>query len=209
MNDESVQERRSVLKTILRWVGLGALAISGGALLRRSTAHATVWQIDPRKCIGCGRCERECVLNPSAVKCVHSYAICGYCDLCSGYLETYAAKRDMAAENQLCPTGAIKRTFVEDPYFEYTIDEKLCIACGRCVRACEQYGNGSLYLQIRHDRCLNCNRCAIADHCPTNAIVRVSADQPYLLKDGEIKPSSSVPKKTAPKKPAKNIGGGL
>jgi len=186
-------ERRNVLKTLGRWLGLGVLALGGGALLRRTSAKASVWQVDPRKCIGCGRCETSCVLTPSAVKCVHSYAICGYCDLCSGYLETYANKRDTAAENQLCPTGAIKRTFVEDPYFEYTIDESLCIACGRCVRACEQYGNGSLYLQIRHDRCMNCNRCTIAEHCPTNAIRRVPAEQPYLLKDGETQLAKKTP----------------
>lgn len=176
--------RRGFLKTFARWLGAAAAVFGAGALSRRGSP-GVVWQIDPRRCIACGRCDTACVLQPSAVKCVHSYAICGYCDLCSGYLEQNATARDTAAENQLCPTGALRRTFVEDPYFEYTIDEGKCTACGKCVVACEQYGNGSLYLQIRHDRCLNCNRCAVADNCPADALRRVPSSRPYLLKDGD------------------------
>ena len=47
-----------------------------------------------------------------------------------------------------------------------------------------QFGNGSLFLQIRHDRCVNCNVCAISRVCPGDAFVRVPAEQPYLLKEG-------------------------
>jgi electron transport complex protein RnfB len=42
--------------------------------------------------------------------------------------------------------------------------------------------NGSLYLQVRHDRCLNCNQCSIAVACPTQAFERVPSSDPYLLK---------------------------
>jgi electron transport complex protein RnfB len=42
--------------------------------------------------------------------------------------------------------------------------------------------NGSLYLQVLHDRCVNCNECAIAKVCPTQAFVRLPAERPYLLK---------------------------
>jgi len=78
--------------------------------------------------------------------------------------------------------GAIKRSYIEDPYYEYTIDETLCIGCGECVKACAAFGNGSLFLQVRHDRCLNCNQCSIARNCPSGAFKRVPADAPYLLK---------------------------
>ncbi len=91
------------------------------------------------------------------------------------------------AENQHCPTGAIKRAFVEDPYYEYTIDEELCIGCAVCVKGCAAFGNGSLFLQVRHDRCLNCNECSIAKGCPSQAYTRVPASQPYLLKNRETK----------------------
>jgi electron transport complex protein RnfB len=47
---------------------------------------------------------------------------------------------------------------------------------------CAQFGNGSLFLQVRHDRCVNCNQCAIAVVCPAGAFRRVPAAQPYLLK---------------------------
>ena len=43
------------------------------------------------------------------------------------------------------PDRAIRRTFVEEPYFEYTIDERLCIGCGKCVKGCNTFGNGSLF----------------------------------------------------------------
>jgi ferredoxin len=87
-----------------------------------------------------------------------------------------------AAENQLCPTAASKRTFVEDPYYEYTIDEQLCIGCAKCVEGCNRFGIGSMFLHIRHDRCVHCNECAIARTCPGVAFRRVPTSQPYLLK---------------------------
>ena len=144
-----------------------------------------VWQLNPNLCTQCEKCSTNCVLPLSAVKCVHSYSMCGYCDLCSGYLEPGAKSRDTGAENQLCPTGAIKRTYIEDPYFEYIIDEKLCIGCGKCVKGCGSFGNGSLYLQVRHDRCVNCNECSIARSCPAQAYKRVPSKTPYILRGDE------------------------
>ena len=159
--------------------GIGALL---GRLAEGSAAKGTVWQIDPAKCVRCGHCATACVLEQSAVKCVHAYAICGYCQLCTGYFGPEPNELNTAAENQTCPTGAVKRTFVEDPYYEYTIDEALCIGCARCVDGCNRFGNGSLFLQIRHDRCVNCNECSIARVCPPGAIRRVPSDTPYLIK---------------------------
>jgi electron transport complex protein RnfB len=141
-----------------------------------------VWQIDPWKCIQCGKCATSCVLYPSAAKCVHAYALCGYCDLCTGYFEAQPNALNTGAENQLCPTNAIRRTFVEDPYFEYAIDSSLCIGCGKCVKGCSTFGNGSLMLQIDQSRCVRCNRCSIAAACPSQAISRIPASQPYLIK---------------------------
>jgi electron transport complex protein RnfB len=37
-------------------------------------------------------------------------------------------------------------------------------------------------MQIRHDRCLNCNQCSIASVCPSDAISRVAASEPYKIK---------------------------
>jgi len=159
--------------------GLGA---AGGYLISKTETTDTVWQIDPYTCVACGNCATYCVLEESAVKCVHAYAVCGYCQICFGFFGPEPADITESAENQLCPTGAIKRTFVEDPYYEYSIDEKLCNGCGKCVKGCNAFGNGSLFLQVRHDRCLNCNECSIAAACPSGAYRRVPADEPYLLK---------------------------
>ena len=178
--------RRSLLALTVRGVALLGAGVGIGALTRRSHAQPrTVWQLDPNLCVACGNCQTHCVLDVSAVKCVHGYDICGYCKLCSGYFEAGAANLDSGAENQNCPVGAIQRTWVEDPFYEYKIDEKLCIACGQCVKGCNGYGNGSLFLQVRHDRCLHCNQCSIALACPAQALRQVHADNPYLLKKRE------------------------
>ena len=177
--------RRDFLRRALQ--ALAGLSLGGitGLVVGRSAPEEMVWQLDPNICIQCEKCAVNCVLPHSAVKCVHSYSMCGYCDLCSGYLQPGAKSRDTGAESQLCPSGAIKRTFVEDPYFEYTIDEDLCIGCGKCVKGCNSFGNGSLYLQVRHDLCLNCNECSIARSCPSRAWRRVPASQPYILRGDE------------------------
>jgi len=124
-------KRRDVMRFSLNTIA--GITIGGvtGILINNSSSEEMVWQLDPNVCIQCEKCSANCVLPFSAVKCVHSYSMCGYCDLCSGYLEPGAKSRDTGAENQLCPTGALKRTYVEEPYFEYTIDEKLCIGCGK------------------------------------------------------------------------------
>jgi len=178
--------RRDALKTGINTVA--GLTIGGvaGLLAGGASSGDTVWQLDPNLCIQCERCSTNCVLPQSAVKCFHSYSMCGYCDLCSGYLEPGAQSRDTGAENQLCPTGAIRRTFVEDPYFQYTIDTELCIGCGKCVKGCGAFGNGSLYLQVNHDICLNCNDCSIARSCPAQAYRRVPASAPYILRGDEV-----------------------
>ena len=177
--------RREFVGACARTVALAAVGGLGVTMLARksvgSTASGTVWQIDPSKCVQCGNCATECVLTPSAVKCVHMVAVCGYCDLCSGYFKQNAHSLDTGAENTLCPTNAIKRKFVEKPYFEYEIDRNLCVGCGMCVKGCGAFGNASLVLQIQHDICKNCNECEIAQNCPSGAIIRVSADRASLL----------------------------
>ncbi|MBN2236158.1 MAG: ferredoxin [Bacteroidales bacterium] len=185
MSDSNTyQNRRDFVKKVGKWTLAIPIGYLTGSMLMKSSAQEFVWQIDPHKCTQCGQCETNCVLTVSAVKCMHAYQMCGYCDLCSGYLRQGVKELNTGAELQLCPTSAIKRSFVENPYFAYTIDEELCNACGKCVKGCADFGNGSLFLQIKQDLCVNCNQCSIAQSCPADAIQRVPASTPYLLKDG-------------------------
>jgi electron transport complex protein RnfB len=182
---ENTTNRREFIRSglhTLAGITLGGIA---GVLINRSVSADMVWQLDPSICVQCEKCSQNCVLPQSAVKVVHSFSMCGYCDLCSGYLQPGAKARDTGAESQLCPTGALKRTFVEHPYFQYTIDESLCIGCGKCVKGCGAFGNGSLYLQVKHDLCVNCNECSIARSCPSGAYKRVPASKPYILRGNE------------------------
>lgn len=184
------QNRRDFVKKVGKWAVALPIAYLGYELIQKTSAQEFVWQIDPYKCTQCGQCETNCVLTVSAVKCMHAYEMCGYCDLCSGYLRQGVKELNTGAELQLCPTSAINRSFVENPYFVYTIDEELCNGCGKCVKGCAAFGNSSLYLQIKHELCVNCNLCAIAQTCPADAIQRVPNSKAYNLKDG-YKPKES------------------
>jgi electron transport complex protein RnfB len=178
----SPEERRKFLRMLSRIFAGGSILALIGFSFRKSKAKGALcfWQIDRQKCTFCGRCETNCVLPTSAVKCVHAVKVCGYCDLCGGYYRTNVKELNTAAENLMCPTGAIQRKFVEDPYFEYSINENLCNACGKCAKGCNSFGNGSLYLQIKHELCKNCNECTIAKICPADAIKRVSVFEAYM-----------------------------
>jgi len=179
-------DRRGFVADGVRVAGAIALGGVAGFLAgRKGRAERYVWQIDPDKCMACGNCATYCVLDVSAVKAVQCYPLCAMCDVCTGYFDLGHVNRDTGAENQLCPTGAIQRRLITEEAgvrrFEYYIDESKCIGCGKCVEGCAMM-NGSLYLQVRHDRCVNCNECAIAVACPTQAFCRVPASSPYLLK---------------------------
>jgi len=178
----SPSSRRDFLRAGIRISAMTAAGVLGGVVATKSTAQTHRWQIDPQKCVHCGYCATECVLEQSAVRCVQDYSICGYCDLCTGYFEAEPVALNTGAENQLCPTGAIIRRFIEEPYFEYSINENLCIGCAKCVKGCQLFGNGSFYLQVRHDRCVNCNDCSIARVCPTDAFRRLAVKEPSIGK---------------------------
>ncbi len=174
--------RRDFVNSTLRLSFGIAIGSIGGILLSNTIKSKTVWQLDPAKCVQCGRCATSCVLSPSAVKCIHVYDMCGYCDLCGGYFKPETKDLTTAAENQLCPTNAISRTFIEDPFFEYHIIEELCIGCGKCVEGCGAFGNGSLQLQVSHNICVDCNQCSIARDCPADAFSRMAIEEPYTFK---------------------------
>jgi Na+-translocating ferredoxin:NAD+ oxidoreductase subunit B len=179
--DNKQLSRRDVLKLCTRCAGLAVLG--GGVItlgLRNAKPDDMVWQIDPSKCIDCGNCATHCVLKPSAVRCVHAIKICGYCEPCFGFFAPGTTGRHEGAENQMCPTGAIRRKHVTGPFYEYTIDTAKCIGCGKCTQGCKQYGNRSLYLQVDHSFCVNCSQCTIADACPSQAFIRVPARKAYL-----------------------------
>lgn len=185
---ERTSDRRGFLADGVRVAGVLAFGSAAAFLAgRRGRDDEMVWQLDPDKCIACGNCATYCVLDVSAVKCLNCFDMCGYCDICTGYFEVDYLSLDTGAENQLCPTGAIIRTHKQPAidagqrFYEYTIEPQLCIGCGKCVKGCALM-NGSLYLQVMHDRCVNCNECSIAVACPSEAFRRVPLSEPYLVK---------------------------
>ncbi|MBI5217755.1 MAG: ferredoxin [Bacteroidia bacterium] len=176
--------RRDFIRLGFQAAAFVSIASVSGYLVKKSMDEDLVWQIDPYKCTQCGRCATSCVLNPSAVKCVHIYIMCGYCNLCSGYFVPNVKELNTGAENLLCPTKALKRSYIEKHYYKYDIDRELCIGCAKCVKGCSSFGNGSLHLQIIRDLCKKCNQCSIAKVCPSGAFKQISASKAYLLKSG-------------------------
>lgn len=173
--------RRDFVRKSIQFSILGGFGVITGGILPKLAAEKYVWQIDTQKCTHCGRCAINCVKTPSAVKCFHAFDMCGYCDLCGGYFRAGVKNLNTAAENQLCPTAAINRQFIEEPFFEYHIEKDLCIGCAKCVKGCEAFGNGSLQLQVDQGLCDNCNECSIARDCPSNAFSRVPSGKSYLM----------------------------
>jgi electron transport complex protein RnfB len=182
--------RREILGKALNAIFFFAIGGAALAVFGKTRSKGSVWQIDPAKCMQCGRCATQCVVSPSAVKCFHAFNVCGYCDLCFAYFKPGTLEFDTSAEKELCPTDALIRKYVEHPYYEYTIDKEKCIGCAKCVKGCQTFGNGSLYLQVDQTFCVNCNQCAIAMACPANAFVRLPSDRPYLLKGLQPKKDS-------------------
>jgi electron transport complex protein RnfB len=174
--------RRQFMDRAGRALGFVTIGGAAGLLAKRASADA-VYQVDPNKCTSCDLCRTSCVLPLSAVKAVNDFKRCGYCQLCPAYMDVTSQPDAMGVPTgRVCPQDALKRRVVgfEDPddpnnnYYEYTVDETRCDGCGKCVKAClPPAGNGSLRLEIRYDRCVECNECAILLACPDKAIVRL------------------------------------
>jgi len=194
-----LSSRRQFIDRSCRVIGLAALGGAAGLLAKRATVHA-VFQVDPLKCTACDKCRTSCVLSLSAVKAVNDFKKCGYCMLCPAYMDVTSKPNERGVPaGRVCPQDAIKRRVVgeEDPddpnnnYYEYDIDEARYNGCGKCVKACKPpFGNGSLRLEVRYDRCVGCNECAIQVACPDLAIVRVPV--PGLSPTGQHGASAHV-----------------
>lgn len=194
-NSEKSLTRRQVLKNGAR--GAAAVGLGGaGLFLARKTSHSqALWQLDPGKCVNsrlgalgvevCDLCAESCVVGLSAVRAVNDFSRCGRCYICPAYFNIKSAVDSQGLPSEkLCPRDAISRFPIGemDPYdpannyYEYVIDEALCNGCGKCVMGCkEPAGLGSIRLEVRHDICLDCNRCAIAIDCPDEAYERRSS----------------------------------
>ncbi|MCB9881878.1 MAG: hypothetical protein H6834_08820 [Planctomycetes bacterium] len=185
--------RRDVLTNVARGAVFLGVAGTAAHLILRSGAQGA-WWIDSQRCVNsrlgattlpaCQRCSTECVKPLSAVRAVNEFSQCGRCYICPAYFDVTSAvdEKGLPSEKR-CPRDAIQRTPIgwvdpDDPannFYEYEIDELRCNGCGLCVMGCkEPAGLGSMTLQVRHDLCVDCNRCSIANACPDDAYAYLS-----------------------------------
>lgn len=184
-NNKQQVSRRHFIKVAGR--ALCGVAL-GGIMFRVAGGHLTgspvgpnsrfVWQIDPQKCSFCGDCETSCVRRPSAVKAVNDQIKCSNCVICYGHIFDKRIDSDkvMSHGRRVCPHDAVTRVPYsggDEGYFIYDIDHKKCTACAKCAKECNQFGTASMFLLIRPDLCLACNKCSIASRCPEGAIERL------------------------------------
>ena len=108
--------------------------------------------------------------------------MCGRCNLCFGYFEPKPAAIDTGAENQLCPAGAIIRQSLGDPLYEFTINERLCIGCGKCVRGLHGLRQRVAATASASRPLPELQPMFHRPGMPFPAFVRVPAHAPYLLK---------------------------
>jgi electron transport complex protein RnfB len=194
---EQVTRRGALVKAAR---GAAALALGGTAFhLVRKAEGQIVWNVDSAKCINsrlgetgvevCGLCMTECVVSQSAVRAVNEFSKCGRCYICPAYFNVTSAVDEKGLPSEkLCPRDAIERKPIgevdpDDPannFYEYVIDEAKCDGCGKCIMACkEPLGLGSMVLRVRHNLCVDCNRCAISIACPKDAILHVPIEQVF------------------------------
>jgi len=180
--------RRELLQHGARAAGLAGLG-AAALYLTRKASRPDVWQLDPSRCINsklgatdvevCLKCSTHCVVPLSVVRAVNDHSQCGRCYICPAYFDIMSEPDEQGLPSKKrCPRDAIRRIPIGevDPYdpannfYEYVIDETLCDGCGRCVLGCkEPAGLSSICLEVRHNLCLNCNRCSIAAVCPEHA----------------------------------------
>ena len=185
--------RRELLGHAAR--GVAFVGLGGTVCVLSLKANKTyAWTIGIDRCINsklgavgvevCELCSTDCVLTLSAVRAVNEFSLCGRCYVCPAYYKiTSALGPDGLPSEKVCPRDAIERKAIgwidpDDPannFYEYVIDEKKCNGCGRCVLECkEPAGLSSIRLEVRHNVCLDCNRCSIATACPEEAFDRRS-----------------------------------
>jgi electron transport complex protein RnfB len=130
------------------------------------------------------------------VRAINHFANCGRCYICPAYFKvTSAVNEEGLPSEKLCPRDAITRSPIgevdpEDPannFYEYTIDEKKCDGCGKCVMECKApAGLGSIQLTVRHDLCVDCNRCSISIVCPKDALSQLAPPVSGEPVEGEL-----------------------
>lgn len=185
--------RRTTLKGLSRAAALAGMTGAAAFLVKKAEGQI-VWQVDSGRCLNsrvgeadskvCDLCLKECVVTQSAVRAVNDFAQCGRCAICPAYFNVSSAVGpDGLPSEKLCPRDAIARKPIgeidpADPannFYEYVIDEVKCDGCGKCVMACkEPAGLGSIRLMIRHNLCVDCNRCAISQACPKDALIQLT-----------------------------------
>lgn len=130
------------------------------ALYKDGEAAPTL--LDASKCTGCGLCIEACPVG--ALQMDREGKIILKCDQCVERMEAGLLPACVSG----CPTGALEW---HTGRIQYSIDEKLCKACGLCIKVCPVEaitGAKKTPHVINTEKCIKCGNCFV--ECPFDAI---------------------------------------
>lgn len=156
--------------------GAGCASEGQATELKKAMGHI---EVRPAKCAGCRVCLAVCSLNHEGI-CGPAYArIRVYQPSQNVFDTTIITCKQCDSPNCLyaCPTGALH---VDDETGARVIDQKKCIGCMSCVKACPQYPNSPIYYDTNTGTCFKCDLCGGDPQCVANCTMSVSFSEHCL-----------------------------
>lgn len=150
--------------------GAGCAQEAQATEIKKAMGHI---ETNPLKCAGCRVCVAVCSLNHEGI-CGPAYSrIRVYQPAQNIFDTTIITCKQCDNPNCLvaCPTGALH---VDDTTGARVIDQKKCIGCMSCVKACPQYPNSPIYYDTVSGTCFKCDLCGGDPQCVRNCTMSVS-----------------------------------
>lgn len=147
---------------------------------------------DPRKCAGCRTCVAVCSLSHEGI-CGPMYSRIKIIQPSQNIFDTQIItchQCDSANCLAACPTGALH---VDDTTGARVINQKKCVGCQLCVKACPQYPNSPIYVDKVTGTCFKCDLCGGDPQCVKFCPMSVSfSEHCYPVEDHPLKFSAAA-----------------
>lgn len=168
-------------------VGVGiasAKALDSSPEIMPAMGHV---EADPRMCAGCRTCMAACSLNHEGI-CGPMYSRIKIIQPSQNIFDTTIITcKQCDSPNCLsaCTTGALH---VDSDTGARVINQKKCIGCMSCMKACPQYPNSPIYFDAETETCFKCDLCGGDPVCVKMCPMSVSfSEHCYPVEDHPLK----------------------